>query len=731
VRESQAFEPIAPNPYIVGNPVREATMFFGREAEFQLVINRFRDSRHGGLIVFFGERRSGKTSILFQIMDGRLGPDFLPVLIDMQSMAIENEQQFYAKIVTEIVEVLKREGVELNVPAADPARRPSLQFLEFIDSLVVELPGKRPILLIDEYELLEKKIDAGILTEDVLDILAALLQKHPFYMIFTGSDALEGRKRKYWRILGQSIAKRISFLDPQDAIQLITKPVEGRLRYADGMIERLVRLGAGQPFYTQALCQTIVDHLNDHHTNVVTDEVVTSVVHAIAANPFPQMIFLWESLSMAEKMTLSLLAELLPDETQHAHAEELRNFARERRYPVSLSQSRIESTLDELFQKDLLQKHREAPPNYSYRMDLWRIWILRAHTVWQVVRENVALTRTRRTLLRTLRWGAAVPILAVAFLGIRGRMESGDRGKPEASLSSEGAAPALAAAGILTVVPTPESAVVVVDGDTLGTGRHQMRARPGRAYRVTLAAPGYEDSTFFVTVEANDPAWRDVALRPRRGSLRVTSEPAGAKVLLAGIARGVTPCVVDGLDVNEAHELRIEAAGHAPFSLSQRASPDSTTHVHGLLTPLVAAVVVTTEPAGAKIRFDEQRTGLTPLSLSDVEFGRHRIVVEAEGRVGLDTTVTVASASPTFHFELPKEPPGILVVQGLRLARAIWVDHVQIVANVYNSGPCTLSTGQHRVEVELPDSTITATVRVEPNRKVVYDYVQGKITSRE
>ena len=56
------YTPISPNPYIVGNPVRDRAMFFGREAEFELVRRRFQDSKHGGLLVFCGERRSGKTS---------------------------------------------------------------------------------------------------------------------------------------------------------------------------------------------------------------------------------------------------------------------------------------------------------------------------------------------------------------------------------------------------------------------------------------------------------------------------------------------------------------------------------------------------------------------------------------------------------------------------------------------------------------------------------------------
>jgi len=37
------FVPILPNPYIVGYPVRDPAMFFGRETEFELVRKRFKE----------------------------------------------------------------------------------------------------------------------------------------------------------------------------------------------------------------------------------------------------------------------------------------------------------------------------------------------------------------------------------------------------------------------------------------------------------------------------------------------------------------------------------------------------------------------------------------------------------------------------------------------------------------------------------------------------------------
>src|SRR5947207_3368254 len=110
------FTPIHPNPFIVGNPVRDRSMFFGREAEFELVRKRFQESTHGGLLVFCGERRSGKTSILFQILEGRLGPEFIPVLIDMQSMAVGSEIEFLTRLCDEVLDALGRTGTAAVLP---------------------------------------------------------------------------------------------------------------------------------------------------------------------------------------------------------------------------------------------------------------------------------------------------------------------------------------------------------------------------------------------------------------------------------------------------------------------------------------------------------------------------------------------------------------------------------------------------------------------------------------
>ena len=66
IEDSGSFQ-LIPNPYIVGKPIEDQKMFFGREDDFAFIKKKVTGGETGGILVLCGSRRSGKTSILFQI----------------------------------------------------------------------------------------------------------------------------------------------------------------------------------------------------------------------------------------------------------------------------------------------------------------------------------------------------------------------------------------------------------------------------------------------------------------------------------------------------------------------------------------------------------------------------------------------------------------------------------------------------------------------------------------
>jgi hypothetical protein len=417
-RELRSYVPIEPNPFIVGNPIRTEQMFYGREDDFRYVRTKLEGTSQGIVIVFCGERRVGKSSILYQVAGGRLGPRFIPVFVDLQEMVIASDAEFFGRISRLISEAVARADQSpaepeaagasgaararimtpaplqsgtapdrrVSVPAFD-GRNPYPQFLDFLDEVLRAAGDRTLLILMDEYELLEGKVDEGKLSSELFTFLAGLMDnKERLALIFTGSRRLEERDRKYWReLLRRSLFRKVGFLSENDTMRLITEPVAGRVVYGRGVTEAVYRLTAGQPFYTQMICQNLVDYMNEHRQNWVTVADLKHVVAEIVDNPLPQMIYTWDALSDDEKLVLSLMGESLADATAYATARNLRASVQANQYPVHLSENTIRLTLEEMFRRELLDK--DPSEGFRFKIDLLRLWIRRSHSIWQVVKE--------------------------------------------------------------------------------------------------------------------------------------------------------------------------------------------------------------------------------------------------------------------------------------------------------------------------------------------------------
>ncbi|OYT73045.1 MAG: hypothetical protein CFK52_03290 [Chloracidobacterium sp. CP2_5A] len=384
------FTPIERNPYVVGNPIRSRAMFFGREDDFQYVARKLQGTPQGLVIVFCGERRTGKSSILYQIANGRLGENFAPVFIDMQEMLVRGDGEFFNRVACLMSESLSKQlGLPAPREASDFAAEsnPYDRFRDFIGMALERIGDRQMVWLVDEYELFETKVENGRLSRDLLPFLASLLDRYArLSFVFTGSRRLEERDRRFWRdLLRRSLFRKVSYLTPSDTRRLITEPVKDCVVYGRGVVDAIARLTAGQPFYTQVLCQNIVDFLNEQKRHYVLRADVFAIVEEVVNHPLPQMMYFWDGLSDDEKLALALMADTLVDESDAVGAGRLAARIAEASYPVTLSEATIRLTLEELFRNEVLEKYGAA--SFAYRVDLLRYWIRRSHSVWQVVGE--------------------------------------------------------------------------------------------------------------------------------------------------------------------------------------------------------------------------------------------------------------------------------------------------------------------------------------------------------
>jgi hypothetical protein len=606
------FTPIR-NPYIVGNPIDDARMFFGREEDFEYIRNKIVVESQGGLLVLCGTRRSGKTSILFQIRGGRLGPGFVPVLIDMQSVTVRGDAEFLDMLQTEIGLAMSRHG--LQCPTGQPGPNPHAAFRLFTEDLQNHLQGNRLVLLFDEYELFETQIFRDKFTADVLNLLAGWMESRAgVFMVFTGSERIEDRDAAYWQyFLGKALHRRISFLGADDLRRLITEPVRGALEYADGVVESIRQLTAGQPFYTQVICQGLIDRANTIQSRHITPAILDRVVEDIIENPLPQMIFTWSSANAPDKAAMAILAELNRSGPRLVKLPEFLDYQKTEKVPAGLEMSLLQESLERLFHSDLLDKS-PAGDAYIFRMDLWRRWVARMHSIWQVVDEIGASGRAPRPRGRLLA-GLAATAIVVAMTLVAMWINRGPSGADPGTWVSVPVAHVDSAT--LNVRTVPAGALAWLGKDLLGRTPITGQRVPASRAVLRLELAGFLTREDTLTLSADESASFDFPLMSRTGGFRLSSEPAGAAVWVEGKDSGLrTPCPLKNLLAGQLVNIELRLEGFEPRRLTQvRVEPDSVVPLDVRFDRRRYRLTIVTTPRDAEVQLDGRSVGLTPLTL--------------------------------------------------------------------------------------------------------------------
>lgn len=365
-----------PNPYIVGHPVKSSQMFFGREDVFQFIEQNLRGAVQDRTIVLYGQRRTGKTSLLYQLVEGRLGEEFIAVLIDMQALVllVETTADFLAEILYQLGQRLENSDIKIDIPeiTADTPS-PNRLFNRFIDNLCRELGKRRLLLIFDEFELIEGKIAEGKLDANILDYFRSLIQhRDNLVFIFTGTHRLEEMSHDYWSILFNiALSRKISFLSEADTRKLIRNPLEGKLTVDDLAIEKIIRLTSGHPFFTQLLCWALVNHCNQARRNYASINDVNDALDAMLATGEAHFAFSWQQATENQQLFMAALAQ---GDDSWLQAEELIESLRQHG-AESFTRTQAIELLDALLRQEILEATTEGALRYRFRLGVLQRWI--------------------------------------------------------------------------------------------------------------------------------------------------------------------------------------------------------------------------------------------------------------------------------------------------------------------------------------------------------------------
>ena len=414
-RAAQPRETLRTNPYVAGLPVRGDRYFFGRQDVLSEISQTLKQPGVKSIILH-GARRTGKTSILYRLQDGALGPDYFAVYMDMQGQAGKTLDDFLHSLVVSVRNAVFDKNRQFRVPPPDVEARGLLASLgTFLRWALHEIGDQTLLLLLDEYELLQDYFrDSQVASQ-----MQHLLEHEPrLCIIFAGSKKVEALDVKgFLFLLDVSRYIKISFLGREATLQLITEGSGGALRFEQDVVEKVYGLSGGHPYYTQLICQALFELAGT--SGVVTEEHLARVAREFVSKPSPHLVLSWKALSLDMKVIASSLAEVQKGAADAVEPTRLVAHLRGEKYPARIGRAEVQESLGALREIDWVEK-QTGLQCFRFTMEIVRIWVADNYGIWDLVEEQRRLVAQRlpRSWRREVARDIDVGLPAVLAVGV-------------------------------------------------------------------------------------------------------------------------------------------------------------------------------------------------------------------------------------------------------------------------------------------------------------------------
>ncbi len=184
---------------------------------------------------------------------------------------------------------------------------------------------------------------------------------------------------------------------------------------------------------------------------------------------------------------------------------------------------------------------------------------------------------------------------------------------------------------LLLLRTNPAGAEVRYNGSSLGTTPLlASMLNVGENYALDLVLTGYRNKRIEVRLDTRAPVVRDEELYLDSGVVKCTTEPSGATVFVNGEDRGVTPLSIDRVPKGLA-TIVFRHDGYKDETREIRLSAGESRNLKVKLTALPASLKVVSNPEGARVFVDESYQGKTPLKVSPLAPGFHKVKLELAG----------------------------------------------------------------------------------------------------
>lgn len=378
------------NPYTSGTPIRDRRMFYGRTSDIDTLREKLSSVTANKVVVLSGQRRMGKTSLIYQLANELARGSQVPILIDLQGQALQTMGQLFAGLALRVRdEVQQRRQITLSLPDRDAfLDNPTESFDAFLAQTLGKLQNEKLVFLLDEFEVLQEKINKGPLNQDVLHYLRSLMQhRQGLNFLLVGAPHIRHVTEPSWSIFFNiALQHSLNKLAPSEAQSLLTEPLNNSLEYDMLALERMHRLSGDLPYFIHVLSEMLIAYCNKHQKSYVTVNDVNTVLEIVLEEQTGTINWIWnQSSSPLQRFLLSVLAQDKGDERRAFTFTDL--YTEFDAQAVPYEQEKVIAALQELVREDIVEESHNGA-RFRLPVGLVKEWLRKTKPPERVVQDE-------------------------------------------------------------------------------------------------------------------------------------------------------------------------------------------------------------------------------------------------------------------------------------------------------------------------------------------------------
>ena len=249
----------------------------------------------------------------------------------------------------------------------------------------------------------------------------------------------------------------------------------------------------------------------------------------------------------------------------------------------------------------------------------------------------------------------------------------------------------------LTITSTPDQALVIIDGIEYSPTYFNETIAPGK-HSIMLSKPLYYSVIKEIDLEPGGLHNLNLNLKPNFGSISLSSEPAGARIMLNDRQELTpTPHTISLVQSGE-YQLTLSLPDYRDFIKTVTISDGVETRLDAKLTPAFGWLSLASTPPGAQVFLGDREIGTTPLQDYRIPSGNYILTLRKAFYKESQQMISIEDGSPSGLDVTLLADFGRLSVQGAPAGAKILVDDVfrGTVPGIFEP----LKVGSHEVRIE-------------------------------